>query len=134
MQLTHSQLQRVKRKTSPLFVLILLFVSASECQQTRNLPSAFAFILPQVKAKSQKVPLLLPSDLPNPISNAKQAVVDKAAANEYSVILFYDLDAGNTGFAAMFSGDAATSYNPRELPKYSRSETRSWAPRVLQTH
>jgi len=29
--------------------------------------------------------------------------------------MFYSLDVGNAGFAAMFAGDAAPNYHPREL-------------------
>jgi hypothetical protein len=44
--------------------------------------------------------VLLPSELPEPIRDAKHAVVDKATQDEYTFGLFYELDEGNAGFAA----------------------------------
>jgi len=114
-QFTHSQLQSRKSVTSLLFALILLFVTTSQSQKTRGLPSVFASAVPQIKAKSH-VPLFLPSELPKAIGDVQYAVVDKAATNEYSASLLYDPDAGDAGFAAMFAGNTAPSYSPRNLP------------------
>jgi hypothetical protein len=88
--------------------------AASHATPGRSLPETFVSILPEVKAKS-RIPVLLPSKLPMPIGNAKHALVEKAAANEYAVSLYYDLGIGDAGFAALFAAQATPTYNPREL-------------------
>lgn len=80
----------------------------------KSLPKVFASVLSEVKTKSH-VAILLPSELPDPVGKAEHAGVDKATANEYVISLYYELDAGDAGFAALFSGDAAPKYDPKEL-------------------
>ena len=79
----------------------------------RSLPGIFISV-PEVKAQS-RVPVLLPSELPKPIGKAKHAGVEKAAANEYAISLYYELDVGDAGFAALFAAQAAPKYDPQEL-------------------
>ena len=68
----------------------------------------------EVKAKTT-VPVLLPTELPSPFSDAKHAIVDKATADEYEVGLYYELDLGDAGFAASFNATKNPRYSPREL-------------------
>jgi hypothetical protein len=42
-------------------------------------------------------------------------VLEKAAASEYAISLYYELGVGDAGFAAHFAAQAAPKYNPREL-------------------
>jgi hypothetical protein len=78
------------------------------------LPEAFNSVLPKVKAKS-RVPVLLPSKLPESIKRAKHAVIQKAEANEYAISLYFELGVGDAGFAAYFSGALNPGYSPQEL-------------------
>lgn len=80
----------------------------------RHLPQALASVLPEVKRKSQ-VPVLLPSELPQPFGSAKYATVEKAAQGEYAISLYYELGIGEAGFAAFFDAEAMPNYDPREL-------------------
>jgi hypothetical protein len=92
--------------------------AASQAKPSKALPEVFISVLPEVKDKSQ-VPVLLPSELPETIGRTKHARVAKASANEYAVYLLYQLDTGNAGFAASFSGEARANYSPQELPNVS---------------
>jgi len=80
-----------------------------------SLPTALASVLTEVKAKS-RLPLLLPSELPGSVSGAKYAVLETASESEYAISLNYELDAGDSGFAALFAANAHAGYGPRELP------------------
>ncbi|HXP40020.1 MAG TPA: hypothetical protein VN833_07095 [Candidatus Acidoferrales bacterium] len=77
------------------------------------LPDIFRSVLTEVKAKT-KVPVLLPSELP--FYDVKHATVDKAAAGEYSISLYFELGEGNAGFAASFGASDNSRYSPQELP------------------
>lgn len=81
----------------------------------RSVPDVFASVLPKVKAKTH-VPILLPSELPEPIRKAKNAVVGKVTAGKYTISVYYQLGIGDAGFAALFAAEAKPRYNPRELP------------------
>ena len=61
----------------------------------------FLSVLGGVKGET-KVDVLLPTELPRPFSDAKHANVDKAKADEYAISLYYELEAGNAGFAPSF--------------------------------
>ena len=78
------------------------------------LPSVFLSVLAEVKAKT-RVPVLLPAELPKPFSDAKHAVVDKATADEYGVRLYYELDSGDAGLAALFEATNHPRNSPRRL-------------------
>ena len=78
-----------------------------------SLPDVFLSALAEVKAKTT-VPVLLPTELPSPFSDAKHAV-DKATADEYAITLYYELGMGNAGFAASFGAKDNATYSPREL-------------------
>jgi hypothetical protein len=77
----------------------------------------FASVLPQIKAKSH-IPVLLPSELPSPISTAKYAVIAGPEADKYAVTLFYERqsEAAYFGFAAFFSAEGKPDFKPQELP------------------
>lgn len=79
-----------------------------------SLPDVFRSALAEVKAKTN-VPVLLPTELPGPISKAKHASVDKATADQYVVTLYYELNAGDAGFAALFEAANNPGYSPQEL-------------------
>lgn len=91
-----------------------LYQTAGGVASGAKLPSVFATVLPDVKAKSQ-IPILLPDNLPLVIRKAKNAVLDKASASEYAISLWYELGAGDSGFAASFSAKRAPGYSPDEL-------------------
>ena len=57
----------------------------------------------------------MPSELPRLFSDAKYASVGKAAADGYSVSLYYDSGTGDAGFAASFEATNNPRYSPREL-------------------
>jgi hypothetical protein len=106
------------KKVSAVALLALL-VSTVLCTAFRakaagSLPDVFLSVLDGVKAKT-KVGVLLPSELPKPFSDAKHAKVDKATADEYVVSLYYELDAGNAGFAASFQATNNAHHSPQEL-------------------
>src|ERR1700691_4647947 len=65
-------------------------VAASSTRPVKSLPEPLTSVLPEIKAKSH-IPVILPSDLPQPIRGAKHAVIEKASDKEYAVILFYKL-------------------------------------------
>ena len=92
--------------------------AASQAESDKSLPEVFHSVLPEIKSKSH-VPLLLPNKLPKPIGRAKHAVIQKVAANEYAISLYFELGIGDAGFAAFFSGEAAPKYSPRELGNIS---------------
>lgn len=83
----------------------------------KALPKVFASVLPQIKARSH-APILLPSELPSPISTAKYAVADELEADKYSVTLFYERQSETAyfGFAAFFTAQREPKFNPQELP------------------
>jgi hypothetical protein len=81
----------------------------------RPMLDVFATALTKAKART-KVPILLPSELPTAFADAKNAVVEKVGPEEYVIGLYYELDIGNAGFAASFSGMNNSPYSPKELP------------------
>lgn len=95
--------------------------AASLPNSTRSLPESLAPALREVKAKS-RVPVLLPSELPEPATKAKHAVVEKAAADEYAISLYYDVDSGDAGFAASFAAQTNPKYHPQHLGSVRRVE------------
>ena len=100
-----------------VYALALLGVFASTVFCTTVVagsPDIFLSVLAEVKGKT-KVPVLLPTELPRPFRDAKHTSVDKATADEYSVSLYYELDAGDAGFAAGFVGKNNSPYSPQEL-------------------
>jgi len=93
---------------------------ANQAKSGSSLPAVFISVLPDVKAKS-RVPVLLPSELPEPIGRATHAV-QEADAGGYGITLYFKLGVGDSGFAANFSGDATPKYSPRELPNVAEVE------------
>ena len=66
-------------------------------------------ILPEIKTKS-RIAVLVPSELPQPFSEAKYASVEKASDSEYAILLNYEPGVGNAGFAALFAAKANPGY------------------------
>lgn len=91
-----------------------LYQTAGGVASGANLPSVFAPVLPDAKAKSQ-IPILLPSNLPPIIRKAKNAALDKASANEYAISIWFEQGVGDAGLAASFSARSEASYAPDEL-------------------
>lgn len=91
-----------------------VFGTALRASAAGSLPDILVPVLAGVKAKTT-VPILLPTELPRPFSDAKHAIMDKATTDEYAVSLYYELDVGNAGFAALFKATNNRHYSPREL-------------------
>ncbi len=75
------------------------------------LPEGFASSVRAVKAKT-RVPILLPTSLPDPIAKAKETVVDTVAEDCYAFTLYYELGIGDAGFAASFHGSGKARLRP----------------------
>ena len=86
---------------------------------TGNLPNDLSSALAEVKAKSH-VAILLPSELPQLFADAKYAIVESASENGYGISLYYELNAGNSAFAAAFSADSQPNYGPKDIPNVRR--------------
>ena len=80
-----------------------------------SLPDILVSVLAAVKAGTS-IPVLLPTELPRPFSDAKHAMVQKVSAYEYAVDLYYELGVGDAGFAASFAATNHPQYSPREIP------------------
>jgi hypothetical protein len=103
------------KNVSALVLLgVLVLCTAPRTNAAGSLPDVFLSILGGVKAKT-KVDVLLPTELPRPFSDAKHANVDKATPEEYAVSLYYELGAGDAGFAASFEATNNPRYSPQEL-------------------
>jgi hypothetical protein len=96
-------------------------VAASPTRPAASLPEPLTAVLPEIKAKS-RLPVILPSDLPQPISGAKHAVIAKASGKEYAIILFYKLGIGDAGFAALFGAQGDSDYEPQALGNIRKVE------------
>jgi hypothetical protein len=77
------------------------------------LPAIFVSILPEIKAKTSMA-VLLPTELPRPFGDAKHVKLE-VAPDEYAVALYYELDVGNAGFAALFAAKNNATYSLREI-------------------
>jgi len=104
-QYAHAQQQIVA--SQPLRV-------ASQSVQSRRLAQVFKSLLPQIKEKT-KIPVLLPSDLPEPIGKAKYTLAGDLQAERYEVSLYYKLGIGDAGFAAFFSGQGDAKYRAEDM-------------------
>jgi hypothetical protein len=89
-------------------------VASSPRRPAKSLPEPFASVLAEIKAKS-RIPVLLPSQLSQPISGARHAVVERASDNEYAITLYYKLGIGDAGFAGSFEANGDPGYDPRDL-------------------
>jgi hypothetical protein len=90
-----------------------VFCTAVRANVVKSLPDVFLSVLAEVKAKT-RVPVLLPSELPKPFNDAKHASAG-ASADDYAVSLYYELGAGDAGFAASFGASGHLRFSPREL-------------------
>jgi hypothetical protein len=97
------------------FLLCCVALGQTPSTPAQHLPEALASVLAEVKAKSH-VGVLLPSELPQPFARAKYATVDAASEDGYAISLYYQLGAGDSGFAAFFSADAHPNYGPKDIP------------------
>jgi hypothetical protein len=96
---------------------------ASQGGHSRGLAQVFKSLLPQIKQKT-KVPVFLPSDLPQPIGKAKYSVARNLQADKYEISLYYKLGIGDARFAASFTGQAKVSCG--RIAERQRSEAGSW--------
>lgn len=105
-------------------VIAIVFMVVGGCASSKPAPALpvgrslldiFVSVLAEVKAGTS-IPVLLPTELPGPFSGAKNAIVEKVSADEYAVDLYYELGAGQAGFAASFSATNNAGYSPQELP------------------
>jgi hypothetical protein len=101
-------------KTRIIVVFLLIVGSFPICMVGTELPDIFVSVVDKVKAGTT-LPVLLPTKLPRPFTEAKHVVVGKGSANEYTLTLYYELNAGSAGFAASFSATKDAKYSPREL-------------------
>ena len=85
----------------------------------KPLPGVLVPALAEVKAKTN-ISVLLPTELPEPFSDAKHAVVGKVTADQYGIALYYELGVGDAGFAASFSAKNNASYSPRDSETFNR--------------
>ena len=99
-------------------VAILLFATTTFGQAPSKpvnpVPQQFTSALAEAKIKSH-LPILLPSELPQPIARAEYADIQSISEDAYSISLFYKKDAGNAGFAALFKADAPAD-DPKDIP------------------
>ncbi len=93
----------------------LPFLLASQGGQPQEIAQVFVSHLSEIKQKT-KVPVLLPSDLPQPIAKAKYSAVGDLQADKYEIGLYYELGAGDAGSAAFFKGQTKPKYEPKVLP------------------
>ena len=89
--------------------------TAVRANVAKSLPDIFVSVLAEVKAKT-RVPILLPTELPIPFRDAKNAIVYKATADEYTVSLYYESDLSGADFAADFAAQNNPDHSPQELP------------------
>ena len=87
---------------------------------SQSLPEGFASSIRAVKAKT-RVPILLPSTLPDPIGKAKDTVVQSVEEDSYAISLYYELGIGDAGFAANFTAQAKPNYAPEDLGNVQRT-------------
>jgi hypothetical protein len=87
---------------------------ASQVGRSQGPAPVFNSLLPQIKEKT-KVPVFLPSGLPQPIGKAKYSVAENLREDEYAISLYYKLGIGDAGFAASFAGQDDAKYRAEEL-------------------
>lgn len=105
-------------KNGIALALLAMFAAAVLCTAVQaniaeSLPDVFLSGLAEIKAKT-RVPVLLPSELPRPFNDAKHATLG-ATADDYTVSLYYELGAGDAGFAASFGATDKPRFSLREL-------------------
>jgi hypothetical protein len=89
-------------------------VALSLAVPANSLPKPFASVISEIKAKSH-IPILLPSELLQPVGKASHAVLEKASESEYAISLYYELGIGDADFAAGFTAQAHPDYEPQDL-------------------
>lgn len=101
-----------------IFSIFSVGDSRAESPQASAVPAVFTAVLSEIKAVSQ-IPILLPSEVPG---GANHVRLDKATSDEYAISLYYEVGAGNAGFAASFSGEGKPNYSPTELSNVRKVE------------
>ena len=82
-------------------LVFTVFCATTPTNAAGPLPDVFLSVLGQLKEKT-KVDILLPTELPRPFNDAKHANAE-ASADKYAISLYYELNAGDAGFAASFA-------------------------------
>jgi len=94
-------------------LVVTVFCATTPTNAAGTLPDVFLSVLGQLKEKT-KVDVLLPTELPRPFNDAKHANAE-ATADKYAVSLYYELNAGDAGFAASFAAINNPSYSLQEI-------------------
>jgi hypothetical protein len=98
-------------KSRIIAIFLLVVGGCANCEATPELPDIFVSVLADVKAGTS-IPVLLPTELPRPFRDAKQAIAGKISANKYRITLYWGVGAW---FAASFAAEKNANYSPREL-------------------
>jgi uncharacterized protein YecT (DUF1311 family) len=114
------QVDLLRAKLTRIQIAALQDLSQQAGGASQSLPEGFASSVRAVKAKT-RVPILLPSTLPDPIGKAKDIVVQSVAEDSYAISLYYELGIGDAGFAANFAAQAKPDYTPEDLPNVQRT-------------
>jgi len=114
------QVDLLRAKLTRIQIAALQDLSQQADGATQSLPEGFASSVRAVKAKT-RVPILLPSTLPDPIGKAKDTIVQSVAEDSYAISLYYELGIGDAGFAANFAAQAKPDYTPEDLPNVQRT-------------
>jgi len=110
----------LRAKLTRIQIAALKDLSQQNGGAPQSLPEGFASSVRAVKAKT-RVPILLPSALPDPIGKATHTVVQSVAEDGYAISLYYELGIGDAGFAANFTGQAKPNYTPEDLANVERT-------------
>jgi uncharacterized protein YecT (DUF1311 family) len=110
----------LRAKLTQIQIAALQDLSQQAGGASQSLPEGFTSSVRAVKAKT-RVPILLPSTLPDPIGKAKDTVVQSVAEDSYAISLYYELGIGDAGFAANFAAQAKPDYTPEDLANVQRT-------------
>jgi len=110
----------LRAKLTQIQIAALQDLSQQAGGASQSLPEGFTSSVGAVKAKT-RVPILLPSTLPDPIGKAKDTVVQSVAEDSYAISLYYELGIGDAGFAANFAAQAKPDYTPEDLANVQRT-------------
>ena len=114
------ELDLLRAKLTRIQIAALQDFSQQVGGASQSLPEGFASSIRAVKAKT-RVPILLPSTLPDPIGKAKDTVVEGVTEDSYAISLYYELGIGDAGFAANFTAQAKPHYAPEDLGNVQRT-------------
>ncbi len=114
------EIDLLRAKLTRIQIAALQDLSQQNGGAPQSLPEGFASSVRAIKAKT-RVPILLPSALPDPIGKAKHTVVQSVDEDSYAISLYYELGIGDAGFAANFTGRAKPNYSPEDLANVERT-------------